>query len=129
MRRMNEAVRMRVGIVCLVASAFIMLWMAIASWPATSAPKQYTSTHPASTVAPLMGLSPDSLLNVGDVEALDQLPGIGEVLAKRIIEYREQIGGFMLPEQLMNVSGIGEKKFADIMEGLDEPLATISDLR
>ena len=129
MRRLSDVEQRRAGIACLVTGALIMLCLVIVSRPEPVSPDQYTSVHQASTPAPLMGLSPDSLLNVGDAEALDQLPGIGEVLAERIIEVRNQIGGFELPEDLMYVKGIGEKKLADIMEALDEPLATLSDLR
>ena len=63
-----------------------------------------------------------------DEAALDKLPGIGEVLAERIIEFRSEVGLFRLPEDLMMVKGIGEKKFADIMEALNEPLVTLTDL-
>ena len=40
-----------------------------------------------------------------------ELDGIGETLASRIIEYREQHGGFDSVEELMEVKGIGEKRF------------------
>ena len=43
------------------------------------------------------------------------LPGVGEVLAERILEYREQTS-FKTLEDIMNVSGIGEKKFENIKE-------------
>jgi competence protein ComEA len=39
------------------------------------------------------------------------LPGVGEVLAQNIVEYREKNGKFATIEDLKNVSGIGEKKF------------------
>ena len=46
------------------------------------------------------------------------LPGIGEVMAERIIEYRESNGKFKKPEDLMKVKGIGEKKFEKIKDFL-----------
>ena len=51
-------------------------------------------------------------LNTATLEDLAQLPGIGEELARRIVEYREDSGPFETTEQLMEVSGIGEGKFA-----------------
>jgi len=50
-------------------------------------------------------------LNQADVTKLDTLPGIGPAIAQRIVEYREKNGPFKKAEDLMNVRGIGEKKF------------------
>jgi comEA protein len=50
-------------------------------------------------------------LNNAYTADLQLLPGIGEVMAERIIEYREKTGGFKNIEELKNVKGIGEKKF------------------
>lgn len=54
-------------------------------------------------------------INTCTKDELLSLPGIGEVLADRIIDYREQTP-FKNIEDIMNVSGIGEKKFESIKE-------------
>ncbi len=53
-------------------------------------------------------------LNTATVEQLDALPGVGRVLAARVIAFRTQHGGFRSVDQLREVNGIGEAKFADL---------------
>ena len=48
-------------------------------------------------------------INTADERELQTLSGIGEVLARRIVEYRETYGPFRSPEELTNVSGVGQK--------------------
>ena len=49
---------------------------------------------------------------------LEQLDGIGPALAGRIIQYREQHGGFKSIDQLQEVSGIGEKRFQALKDSI-----------
>jgi competence protein ComEA len=49
---------------------------------------------------------------------LEQLDGIGPALAQRIIDYREQNGGFKSIDQLQEVSGIGEKRFEALKDSI-----------
>lgn len=60
----------------------------------------------------------DELININEAssEELQTLPGIGEVIAENIIEYREENGDFQYEDELLNVEGIGEKKYDKIMD-------------
>ena len=75
--------------------------------------------------APIEEVRPDPSpvnLNTADAEALTALPGIGEELARRIVEYREEHGPFEAVEDLTEVSGIGQGKLAAL-----EGLVTVED--
>ena len=54
-------------------------------------------------------------LNSAGRSDLAALPGIGEELAGRIISYREENGGFTSVSELIEVKGIGDKKFAAVI--------------
>ncbi|MFI8187551.1 helix-hairpin-helix domain-containing protein [Streptomyces sp. NPDC085946] len=82
------------------------------------APGTAPGTGPGGAVAggPVTGAGPAAplSLNTATVEQLDTLPGVGPVLARHIIDYRTQHGGFRSVDELREVNGIGERRFADL---------------
>jgi len=58
------------------------------------------------------------IFNKGDRDLLESVDGIGQVLAERIIDYREKHGFFSTIEDLLNVEGIGSQKLKTIQAGL-----------
>ena len=59
-------------------------------------------------------------INTADADELDALPGIGPVLARRIIDWRTANGPFASPEQLLEVDGIGQAT----LDGLRDHITT-----
>jgi competence protein ComEA len=57
-------------------------------------------------------------LNTASVEQLQSLPGIGPATAKSIVEHRAKVGKFSRIEEIINIKGIGEKKFEKIKDRL-----------
>ncbi len=94
----------------------------------SSAPVQYTispsmQTFPlltesteAETTLPQPTISFPIHINRADKEEFQALPGIGDVLAQRIVDYRAEHGSFSALEDLMNVEGIGKKRFEMILD-------------
>lgn len=73
----------------------------------SSEPGESSDNAPQPEAAP--GTIP---LNSATVEQLMTVPGIGETFARRIIAYRDRVGGFASVEQLMEIEGIGEGRYA-----------------
>lgn len=59
------------------------------------------------------GAGPVSL-NTATADQLEGLPGVGPVLAQHIVEYRTEHGGFRSIDELREVNGIGDRRFADL---------------
>jgi competence protein ComEA len=57
-------------------------------------------------------------LSTATAEQLDEVDGIGPTLAERIVEYRDEHGGFRSLERLAEVEGIGEKRLATLRDAL-----------
>ena len=55
-------------------------------------------------------------INSADSAELDELPGIGLVFAKRIIKYREMLGGYVHPAQLREVYGMDSARFSGFIK-------------
>ncbi len=55
-------------------------------------------------------------INTASVTLLQTLPNIGEILAQRIVDYRNKHGDFTAPEDLLLVEGIGEMRLEQIRE-------------
>jgi len=73
---------------------------------------------PVGAAPPLPGSGSGALLdlNTATVAQLDALPGVGPVLAQRLVEYRTANGGFRSVDQLREVDGIGESRFQKLKE-------------
>ncbi|GAA3169940.1 hypothetical protein GCM10010486_41370 [Nonomuraea roseoviolacea subsp. carminata] len=75
--------------------------------PGVGNPQAPPLTDPATTVLDLNTATPDQL---------EQLPGVGEVLAARIADFRTTHGGFTSVTQLQEIPGIGTKKYEELKD-------------
>lgn len=82
----------------------------------------YVGIPPPSSVAEAGGRQAGGVadakvdLNSATEEQLDELPGVGEVTAERIVQWREENGGFDSVDQLREVDGIGDTRFSRLRE-------------
>ena len=85
-----------------------------ASTPGTAEPASLQQTAPPEEST--QSYTSPVNINTADLNTLMTLPGIGEVLAQRIIDYRQTNGEFQALEELTNVDGIGTKRLEAILD-------------
>ena len=94
--------------------------LGIAVSAATASAQNKATTPKAAATATATATAPVNL-NTATAEQLATIPGVGPKMAERIIDYRQKNGGFKKVEDLMNVSGVGEKSFLKM-----KPLITVT---
>lgn len=96
------------GILALCLVVLTLLWYL--------APRELSSFSLRMPPAPTPGLEARQRLNINEAaeQQLRELPGIGEVLARSIVQWRQEQGPFDGPEDLLAVAGIGEATLAQM---------------
>ena len=77
-------------------------------------PRLGEESPPAQAPSRLSGIAGKINLNTADAALLETLPGLGPVLAQRVVAYRQEHGRFDRIEEIMEVSGIGQRKLEHI---------------
>lgn len=93
----------RIGVVAAVLAGLAVAGVSVA-------PALATEKAPAAAGAVMGKVN----VNTATAEQLAALPGVGEVTAKAIVDYRQMNGPFKTADDLMEVKGIGEKKLEAI---------------
>ena len=94
--------------------AVALLALGILCWQRQRVPMVLErSAQPAASMAWKEALSAARQvdINTADDTALARLPEVGPLLARRIVAYRQQHGRFAVPEELMQVRGVGPKTY------------------
>lgn len=111
------------GLCLLALAVFVRLWLLTDGLLLPGQVPSENDLPPLLTHAPAFSeTAEDGLLNINqaDEQALMQLPGIGETLARRIVEYRRSYRNFSALEELMAVEGMGPARLARL-----RPYATV----
>jgi competence protein ComEA len=124
--RVNDAVRLAGGLTRRAEQAGVNLVARVTDGQQVIVPRRGTGAPSASapgsgSAGTTGGGAPPGAkvsLATATLEQLDGIDGIGPTLAKRIVEYREQHGGFRSVDELRQVDGIGEKRFESLREAV-----------
>lgn len=109
-------IRILIGIAAILAALCIGYTLFFV--PPISDPAAVVTTDAASTILS-SAYNGKVHLNSAPLSQLESLKGIGSALAKRIIAYRTERGGFQSVAELKAVKGVGEKLFAQIKDEID----------
>ena len=104
---------------CLLGLTALFLCLLLVLFVRDRRAAEGTVTVETDRTVPQEALLPDLSpldINTATSQELMRLPGIGEVLSRAIVDYREKNGAFSCIEDIMNVSGIGEGRFSAIEE-------------
>lgn len=91
-----------------ILPALVLLLAAVLYFARPAEPAPFVQKPIAAPTA--VGLN----INTADRAALEDIPGIGPVLADAILTRRAELNGFSSPDGLLTVSGIGESRLAEI---------------
>jgi competence protein ComEA len=84
--------------------------------------------NPASKTMPIIEPAATININTADSVLFEKLPGIGPVLARRIVRYRKVLGGFYSPEQMREIYGVSDSLYLGIRERLEADTADIQKI-
>lgn len=114
--------RQTAGLICFSLAVLSLLTCLIISATAffgsqrTSVLYRLDAADDMTAIAPIEPVPLTRWINTADISDLELLPGIGPALAQAIDEERASHGAFHYPEDLMAVSGIGQKKIRTIID-------------
>jgi competence ComEA-like helix-hairpin-helix protein len=79
--------------------------------------REFPASRESSPLADVNGILAKRInINTASASQLEELPGVGKVLAERIVAHREQYGPFRRAEHLMMVRGFSDNKFRKIRD-------------
>jgi len=89
----------------------VLLALTLATFACATRPRNSSSAVLLSSDRPAAERASPTNINTAPPLELEKLPGVGRVIAERIVAQREQYGPFRRPEHLMMVRGISDRKF------------------